>query len=552
MAHTAGIFVAPAAPQSRSRDKWVSVAAWRVVLVALLLAIALLPAASNARAEDRTLRVSLNTELQILDPIYSTVNATRVFAYMVFDTLVAIDNEGQYHPQMLEGWKISDDRMTYTFHLRDGLRWSDGTEVTADDCIASIRRWAKREAFGAQLIAATQAFRVIDKQNFELQLSRPFAFVIEALGKPGNVIPVMMPARLANLDISKPVPEVVGSGPFLFRRDEWRPNDRAIFVRNPNYHPRPEPPDGLSGGKVVHLDRVDLVSMPDQATRVAALRTGEVDMLEVVPFDSIVILRRDPNITITSQRGVEQMLTVLALNHLQPPFNNVLIRRALQAAIAQDEVMVGMGLPEDMYLKRCLSIYMCDSPNTTDAGTDVYRLAGIEQAKKLIRQAGYHNEPVVFLHASTSALLDPVGLITSDQMRRAGFNVDVRTSDFTTIDQRRRSRAPVEQGGWSVVPIVWNGIDLVNPLSDPAVSYNCSETNPGWYCDAKLTELLRLYSASFDAAERKALAAQIQAEFHDNVNYVIAGQFSAPRAYRSVLHDVIPFAFPVFWNIERK
>jgi len=518
----------------------------------MLLAVALLPAASNARAGDQILRVSLNTELQVLDPIYSTVNATRVFAYMVFDTLVAIDNEGQYHPQMLEGWKISDDRMTYTFRLRDGLLWSDGTEVTADDCIASIRRWAKRESFGAQLIAATQAFRVIDKQTFELQLSRPFAFVIEALGKPGNVIPVMMPARLANLDISKPVPDVVGSGPFLFRRDEWRPNDRAIFVRNPNYRPRPEPPDGLSGGKAVHLDRVDLVSMPDQATRVAALRTGEIDMLEVVPFDSIAILRRDPNITITSQHGIEQMLTVLALNHLQPPFNNVQMRRALQAAIAQDEVMAGMGLPEDMYLPRCLSIYMCDSSNTTDAGTEVYRSAGIEQAKKLLQQAGYHNEPVVFLHASTSALLDPVGLITADQMRQAGFNVDVRTSDFTTIDQRRRSRAPVEQGGWSVVPIVWNGIDLVNPLSDPAVSYNCSESNPGWYCDARMTDLLRRYSASFDAAERKDLAAQIQAEFHANVNYVIAGQFSAPRAYRSDLHGVIPFAFPVFWNIERK
>ncbi|MGA3005762.1 MAG: ABC transporter substrate-binding protein [Acetobacteraceae bacterium] len=523
-----------------------------MILAAMLLAVALLPAASNARAGDQILRVSLNTELQVLDPIYSTVNATRVFAYMVFDTLVAIDNEGQYHPQMLEGWKISDDRMTYTFRLRDGLLWSDGTEVTADDCIASIRRWAKRESFGAQLIAATQAFRVIDKQTFELQLSRPFAFVIEALGKPGNVIPVMMPARLANLDISKPVPDVVGSGPFLFRRDEWRPNDRAIFVRNPNYRPRPEPPDGLSGGKAVHLDRVDLVSMPDQATRVAALRTGEIDMLEVVPFDSIAILRRDPNITITSQHGIEQMLTVLALNHLQPPFNNVQMRRALQAAIAQDEVMAGMGLPEDMYLPRCLSIYMCDSPNTTDAGTEVYRSAGIEQAKKLLQQAGYHNEPVVFLHASTSALLDPVGLITADQMRQAGFNVDVRTSDFTTIDQRRRSRAPVEQGGWSVVPIVWNGIDLVNPLSDPAVSYNCSESNPGWYCDARMTDLLRRYSASFDAAERKDLAAQIQAEFHANVNYVIAGQFSAPRAYRSDLHGVIPFAFPVFWNIERK
>jgi peptide/nickel transport system substrate-binding protein len=515
-----------------------------------LAAALLLPL--SAWGEDRTLRASLNTELQILDPIVTTVNATRVFAYMVYDMLVSIDNEGRYHPQMLAGWRISDDRMTYTFQLRDGLTWSDGTAVTAEDCIASIRRWAKREAFGALLLQATQDLRVIDASTFELHLNRPFAFVIEALGKPGNVIPVMMPARLASLDVGKPVPEVVGSGPFLFRRDEWRPGERAIFDRNPNYHPRAEPPDGLSGAKVVRLDRVDLVSMPDQATRVAALQKGELDLLEIAPFDFIDALRQDHNVVVTSQRGIEQMMAIVSVNHLQPPFNNVKMRRALQAAIGQEDVMAGMGLPESMYLSRCLSIYMCNAPGTTDAGTEVYRSAGTERARALLKEAGYRNEPVVLLHASTSAILNPVGLIVADQMRQAGFNVDFRTSDFATVAERRRSRAPVENGGWSVIPIVWNGIDMVNPLSDPAVSYNCSDSNPGWYCDAALTELLRRYSETTDTGQRHDLADQIQAEFHRNVNYVLAGQFSAPMAYRSDLVGVVPFGFPVFWNVERK
>lgn len=113
------------------------------------LAVALLGLSlSGVRADEQVLRVSLNTELQVLDPIVTTINATRVFAYMVFDMLVGIDHEGHYHPQMLEGWQISDDRLSYTFRFRDGLVWSDGTPVTADDCVASIRRWAKREPFG--------------------------------------------------------------------------------------------------------------------------------------------------------------------------------------------------------------------------------------------------------------------------------------------------------------------------------------------------------------------------------------------------------------------
>lgn len=519
------------------------------MIAAGLVAGACLP---DALAADRTVRASLNTELQSLDPVYASVNATRVFSYLVFDTLIAIDNEGKYHPQMLEGWEISADRMSYRFRLRDGLTWSDGAPVTSEDCVASIQRWAKRESFGGQLISATQDFQIVDAKTFDLHLNRPFAFVIDALGKPGIIVPVMMPARLARLDANKPVPEVVGSGPFLFRKNDWRPGERAIFDRNPNYRPRPEPPNGLSGGKLVRVDRVDLVSMPDQATRVAALQTGELDLLEVVPFDFIDVLGKNPDVTVTSQKGVQQMMDVISINHLQPPFNNVLMRRALQAAVGQGDVMAAYGLPKNMYQSQCLSIYMCDAPGTTDAGAEIYKSAGIEHARMLLKEAGYKNEKVVFLHAATSALLDPVGLVVADQMQRAGFNVDFRTSDYATVAERRRSRAPVENGGWSVAPIVWNGIDMVNPLSDPTVSNNCTENYPGWYCDPKMTDLLRQYSEISDPTQRKLLEAQIQAEFHSNVNLVLAGQFSAPMAYRSNLQGVVTFGFPVFWSMERK
>ena len=174
-----------------------------VALAAMLVAAT---PRGDVHAQDRVLRVSLNTELQILDPIVVTINATRVFAYMVFDTLVGIDADGIYRPQMLEGWQISEDRLTYAFTLREGLEFSDGTPVTSEDCVASIGRWAQREALGRHMMEAAEDFRVIDARRFELKLKRPFAFVIEALGKPGNQIPVIMPARLAALPATAPVP----------------------------------------------------------------------------------------------------------------------------------------------------------------------------------------------------------------------------------------------------------------------------------------------------------------------------------------------------------
>lgn len=519
---------------------------------ALALAALSLCAAGGARAQDKTLRVSLNTELQVLDPLVTTINATRVFAYLVYDTLVGLDSQGNYRPQMLDGWEISPDRLVYTFRLRDGLEWTDRTPVTAEDCVASIRRWAQREALGGQVMDATQEIRVLDAKRFELRLRRPFAFVIEALGKSGHTIPVMMPARLAAHDPHTPVPEVVGSGPFIFLRHEWRPGERASFVRNPRYRPRAEPADGLAGGKAVKVDRVELLSVTDQATRAAALQSGELDFLEILPLDFVERMRRNRGVTVGQPAGIDQFLAVVNINHAVPPFDNVLVRRALQAAVAQPDVMAAMGLPADLVVPRCDSIYMCNAPGSTDAGTGPLRDAGPERARALLREAGYKNERVVFLHAQASALLNPIGLVISDQMRRAGFNVDLRSSDYATVAQKRLSRAPVEQGGWSVAPIVLNGVDLVNPLANPLVAYNCAENYSGWYCDGETTALLARYSEAATPEARRELADALQTAFHRNANYVVGGQFAGPPAWRSNLHGVVPFSFPVFWNAERR
>jgi peptide/nickel transport system substrate-binding protein len=511
-------------------------------------ALAVLTIASpDARAQGKVVKVSLSTELQILDPIVTRINSARVFAYLAYDTLVAMDSEGKFKPQMLDGWTVSADRLTYTFTLREGLTWSDGTPVTSDDCVASIERWAKRDPFGGAMMDAVAELRAIDAKQFVMTLRRPFAFVIEALGRSGHQIPVMMPARLARLDAIKPVPEVVGSGPFTFLRKEWRPGDVASFVPNPRYRPRPEAPDGLTGGKVAKVDRVDLVSVPDQTTRASALEAGEIDWLEIAPLDYVAALRANPAIVVGKPRAMDQFLAVLNVNHADPPFNDIKVRRALQAAIVQPEIVAAVGLPDDLVTPFCGSIYMCNAPGSTDAGTEALKNAGAERARQLLKESNYKGEPVVVFHSKTSALLNPIGLVVAAQLRRAGFNVQVESRDSATMQQRRLQRT-----GWSIVPVVSNGIDLMNPLANPLAAGNCFDTAPGWYCDPKMTDLLQRYAVAGEPGEQRRLADQIQAAVHDNVNYVIAGQVAAPPAWRSSLTGVVPFAFPVFWNVTRR
>jgi peptide/nickel transport system substrate-binding protein len=504
-----------------------------------------------AAQPNRPLRIVLGQELAILDPIISTNNATRQFGYMVFDTLIAVDSQGRYRPQMLEGWTVSDDGRRYRFTLREGLEWHDGQPVTAADCVASIRRWGARDGLGQLLLAATARLEAEDARSFVLELERPFGFVIEALGKPGTIVPFMMPARIAATDPMRPITEFVGSGPWTFRRDEWRQGDRAVFRRFARYRPRAEPADGLAGGKVVHFDVAEFVSITDPATRVAALQGNEVDLLDFLPPDFIAPLRRNRNVVVVrATGGMGQFMPFISLNHAVPPFNNPLVRRAAQAALDQGDIMAAMGLPPEFTLRDCSSIYTCDSPSTIEAAHPALSRRGVERARALLREAGYNNERVLFLHPTDSVTLSPVASMAMQQLRRAGFNVDEFSSDWATVAARRLKREPVEAGGWSAIPVIWPGVDLWSPIVFAGTAFNCREY-PGWFCDEPMREAMGRYAAETDPARRRALAADIQDRFHENVNFIIGGQMSVPMAHRVELEGVVPFAFPIPWNLRR-
>jgi peptide/nickel transport system substrate-binding protein len=513
--------------------------------------LALLDLVPRARAEESTLRAVMNVELQVLDPQVTTATVTRSLGYMVYDTLVSMDQQGRFHPQMLEKWDVSEDRLTWTFTLRPGLAWQDGSAVTADDCVASLRRWAKGDAFGRRLMAAAQDLAVVDPRTFVLHLSRPFAFVIEALGKPNAFVPFIMPARLVANDISKPITEVMGSGPFIFDKQAWVPGDRAIFRRNPAYQPRPEPADGLAGGKVAHFGRVEFLSMPDPASRITALQTGAVDYLEGLPIDYIDMMRHTAGITVIQQPALAQAMGGLSINNLLPPFNDVRIRKALQIALDQSEIMAGLGLPSDMYLPFCQDIFLCGGPYATTVGTEALRHPSVDKARALLKEAGYNGERIVLLHSTDTAQINAISLVVIDEMKRAGFNLDVVASDYSSLAQRRLKKVPLDQGGWNLMTVVWTGYDLINPLSHYATSYSCS-AYPGWACDPEMAPLVAKFEVETDPAKRQDLADQMQVRVLDQAPQLFLGQFSPPTAYRSNLHGVIANGLHVFWNVRRE
>ena len=220
----------------------------KALAAALFAASAMLALPGTATAQV-TLKAVMHSDLKIVDPIWTTAYITRNHGYMIYDTLFAMDEKGEIKPQMVDKYDISADKLTYTFTLRDGLFWHDGAPVTAEDCVASIKRWAAKDSLGQKVMSFVDTITAGDAKTFTVKLKEQTGLLIFALGKPSSNVPFMMPKRVAETDPNTQISDFTGSGPFVFKRDEWKAGDKAVYVKFDKYKPRSEPPRALRAAR---------------------------------------------------------------------------------------------------------------------------------------------------------------------------------------------------------------------------------------------------------------------------------------------------------------
>ena len=335
-------------------------------------------------AQAQTIKAVMHSDVKILDPIWTTAYIQRNFGYMVWDTLFAFDEKFEVKPQMVDKWTVSDDKLTWTFTLRDGLEWSNGTPVTSEDCIASIKRWAARDSMGQKLIASVKSLEAVDAKTFKMNMKEPYGLVLQSLGKPSSNVPFMMPKKTADTDPMQQikVEDVVGSGPFVFVASEWKPGEKIVFTKNAKYKPRSEPASGLAGGKVVKVDRVEWIAMPDVQTQVAALQNGEIDMIEAPSHDLLPLLGSDKNIKLFNGNPLGNQY-VFRFNTLFKPFDNPKIRHAAMVAFNQEDFLKAtIGDPQ--WYKVCKPVFVCGSPLASEDGMAGVLNRSMEQRANLV------------------------------------------------------------------------------------------------------------------------------------------------------------------------
>jgi peptide/nickel transport system substrate-binding protein len=496
----------------------------------------------EARAA-KAMTVVLESEVTILDPHFITATITRTFGLHVFDMLFAMNEKGEIKPQMVDSWEVSADKLGWSFTLRDGLKWHDGTAATAADCVASLKRWSVRDPLGKMLMADTALLEAADARTFKFGLKEPFPLMLEVLGKPNAPLPVMMPARVAATPADQRIPEPIGSGPFRFLKDQWRPGNAMVLERNPDYLPRNEPPDFLAGGKRVKIDQLTLRVMPDQSTGANALMAGEIDYMQYLPFDMLPLLEKDRSVKMVGLGGIHQFQGNFRLNHASPPFDNPAVRKVLWKLVDQDATLTAIGVPERYRATSCPSFWMCGTPLSTDAGAAAakFDLAG---AKAELKASGYKGEPVIILEVAGS-ISQTASRVLVQNMKDVGFTVDQQPRDWPTVLARR-----AKKDGWSMFPVYSNGTDMYSPLTHFYVAATCNDF-PGWSCDERIPLLLKAFTRAAMAEERKRIATEIQVAAYELTPSIMWGQFTIPAGYRSDLKGLIQSSYPMFWEVDR-
>jgi peptide/nickel transport system substrate-binding protein len=502
-------------------------------------------------AASHTLTFVPDADLASLDPVWTTSYQTRDHGYLVYDTLFGQTADFRPTVQMLEGFVIEDEGKRYRMALRQGLTFHDGTPVLAKDCVASIARWSKRDAYGQALAAATEEMTAKDDRNFEIRLKRPFPLLPDALSKTSPSMCPIMPERLALTDAFTQVTDPIGSGPFRYVANERVPGSRVVYQRFDGYVPRTNgKTERTSGPKIAAFDRIEWAIMPDTSTVATALQQGEIDWWYTPVADLLPLLakRHEVKLDVIVPTGT---IATMRFNQLQPPFDNPAIRRALLGAITQADYMTAVNGEDHARWRDGVGYFCPGTPLASEAGMEVLTSKrDFDKVKRDLAAAGYKGERVVLLSPQDIPSTKALAEVTADVLKRLDINVDAQAMDWATLVQRRAKSDPVDKGGWSIFQTSWAGLDMFNPAGHVFLRGNGRAASPGWPTAPRIENLRDAWFAASDLDAQKKLCEQIQLQAFEDVPYIPLGQTIAPTAYRSDLTGVLD-GLPLFWNVKR-
>lgn len=392
-----------------------------------LLAASALPLAlpRAAWAADRPLRVALSSSLVRLDPLLTTFGDEYVYSNLVFNGLTRVDELQALQPDLAEKWTFSDDLKSWTFQLRQGVKFHDGTALAAADVAAVFHRMLDPAtvAPSASNFDMVDTVEAPDDHTVTFKLKFPFGAFAELLSD--RQVKIVPRAKVAELPMHP-----IGTGPFRFV--SYTPGDRLVLAKNPDYF---EP--GLP-----KLNGVELLIIPEVSTKIAALKAGDLDIVWDLPLEQVKTLSADKSLRVESVATGAWDAAVM--NNQIKPFNDARVRRAFQMGVSKADVvelvLFGQGAPTISPIPPTHPFYAHDI-SIPDSDPDA--------ARKLLAEAGYPDGLTIPIIVPVErSVRVQLGVALQQLLQPAGFNLQVQRVSYSSYGTGVSGRAPLYIDGF--------------------------------------------------------------------------------------------------------
>jgi peptide/nickel transport system substrate-binding protein len=488
------------------------------------------------KEEDRyggTLRVVSQASIKSLDPDFCTSYVCwQPSAGPIIESLFTQGADFSTQPQLVDSWDISDDGLTWTINLREGITFHDGTPLTSEAAILSQRRILTDTPAGNVLTSflVEDGMQAVDDLSYTIETTEPYGSLLDgmALRTHGTVL-VYTPTAAAfpqTEDVGEE--NIIGTGPYQL--DSWDVGVKVTIARFDDFQSRTEPASWLAGEKKAYLDKIEWLEIPSEETKVAGLKTGEWDFIDSIGLDFVADLKEDPDVGFTWYPGHMWYFAFNSNELEKEPFDSLLLRQAIQASMSGVDMLSAIG-PSDTWKLNC-SIYGSGTVFESDAGCDLYNQDNVEKGKELLAQSGYNGEPIVILNPTDYSTITPVGPVIKARMEDIGINVDMPGMDWATATSKRLAGE-----GWHI----FTSWGTIRNRQNPAFSFMLAGggTSIGFgYYNEEIHQLHDKFLRATDFETQQMLADGMQQAFMNDPPQVYSGIFFMPSAYRTWVHDV--------------
>ncbi|WP_207483513.1 ABC transporter substrate-binding protein [Arenibaculum pallidiluteum] len=501
----------------------------RLSLAGLLMAGTAAGAAAADMKRGGSVNVATIGEPPTLDPSASTADVVGMIAQHYFETLYTFGRDWKVVPLLAaEAPRISADGKEYVIPLRSGVKFHDGSVMTAADAVASLQRWLQNAVRGKQAAPFVAEVAASDPQTVRIALKEPYAPLLGLLALPTSAA-VIMPAAKATPQIT----DIVGTGPYRFK--ERQPDRYILLTRFEDYTARSGEPDFFGGRRTPYLDEVRFVPAPNANTRVEGALGGQYHYADSLPVEAFPSL--------SGQAKVEPVVLerfgwpVMYFNTKEGALTNQGVRQAVLASLNFSD-MLEAAFGDRKFFEPDGALYPKGFVWHATAGTEAYDKGDAGKAKAMAKAAGYDGRPIRILTSMQYEFHHKMAVVAAEYMKQAGFTVDLQVSDWATLTQRRGE------------PGLWEIYFTHSPfLPEPALNSFLSNSAPGWWATPEKDRLVGAFNATGDTAKRAEIWAEIQKLAYEQVPIAKVGNFSSLGARSKNLTGFQPSPWPFFWDV---